>query len=247
MEFGCVRDKADKRDFLMKAYLPAVKLPVKTDYSKKMTRVRDQGNEGTCVGFSSIAGMREYQEKIDYKKAVELSPRFLYNECKKADKTKNEGTTIRTAMKVLKHLGVCREFYWPYKPRQKDKAKTGARTDAKKNRIFSYARIMGLVELKTSLFVKGPCVIGVQVFRGMMETNSGMVPMPKKNDKIYGGHAICPVGYDDNKEVVKFKNSWSDKWGDRGYGYLPYKYVEKYMMDAWSSIDILDAAPVALK
>lgn len=240
MLFGCRKDKKDKRDYLMSAYLPVLKLPKRIDYTERMTAVRDQGDEGTCVGFSSVAGMKEYQEKIDWKKYVELSPRFLYSECKKIDKLKSEGTTIRTAMKVLKKKGVCREVFWPYKPHQKDKPKAGAALDAKKNVVLGYARIADLYELKASLAQKGPCVIGVEVFRGMMETKTGHVPMPKRGEKLLGGHAICPVGYNDNKALIKFKNSWSEKWGDKGYGYLPYKYVEKYMMDAWSSVDVED-------
>ena len=57
---------------------------------------------------------------------------------------------------------------------------------------------------------------------------------------------FCAVGYEDKKKVIKFKNSWSDKWGQKGYGLLPYAYVERYMMDAWSSVDIEDPNPLTL-
>ena len=240
MLFGCKRDKQDKRDYLMSAYLPVLKLPKRIDYTSEMTPVRDQGNEGTCVGFSSAVGMKEYQEQEDWKRYVELSPRFLYSECKRADKNKEEGTTIRTAMKVLKKIGVCQEKYWPYIAGLTGKVRPGARVDAKKNKVLAYARIADLYELKASLVQKGPCVIGVEVFRGMMEAATGMVPMPKRGEKMLGGHAICPVGYDDNTGMVKFKNSWSAKWGKNGYGFLKYEYVEKYMMDGWSTLDSVE-------
>ena len=45
--------------------------------------------------------------------------------------------------------------------------------------------------------------------------------MPEKNEATFGSHAICPVGYDDKKKVIKFKN-WSNQWKDRGYGELTY-------------------------
>jgi len=35
-------------------------------------------------------------------------------------------------------------------------------------------------------------------------------------------------------------------WGDKGYGYLPFAYIERYMMDAWSSVDIEDPNPLTL-
>jgi len=82
---GCIRDKFDQRDYLMRAYLPLIKLPKKIDWTPKMSPVRDQGQQGTCVGFAATTGMKEYQEKLDYQKLVILSPRFLYSECKKID------------------------------------------------------------------------------------------------------------------------------------------------------------------
>ena len=246
-QFGCIRDKFDNRDYLMRVYLPAIKLPRKIDYTPELSPVRDQANEGTCVGFATAIGMKEYQELVDYKKLVMLSPRFIYSECKKIDGMPDaEGTTIRTAMKVLKDKGICREKFWPYSPHQKNKPKKGALSDAKKFRIITYARILNLNELRLSLFSKGPCVIGVEIFKGMLDTATGMVAMPKKNESALGGHAICAVGYDDNKKIIKFKNSWSAGWGRKGYGFLPYAYIDRYMMDAWSSVDIDDPNPLTL-
>lgn len=245
---GCRRDTKDARDRLMRAYLPVAKLPKKIDYTQKMTPVRDQGDEGTCVAFSSAAGMKEYQEQIDWKKYMELSPRFLYSLCKKIDgEPGSEGTQIRFAMKVLKAYGVCEEKYWPYAPHQSNGPKPGASADAKKFKELSYARILGLDELKLSIVSKGPCVIGIECFRGIMKTRTDRVPMPAPGERTLGGHAICAVGYDDAAKLLKFKNSWSAAWGDRGYGYLPYNYVNKYMMDAWSSVDIRDAVPMTIE
>lgn len=246
-KFGCLKDKFDERDYLMRVYLPLLKLPLKIDYTNKMLPVRDQGEEGTCVGFAVTCGMKEYQEFLDYRKLVELSPRFLYNECKKIDGLPNaEGTTIRSAMKVLEKLGVCREKFWTYTPFQKDKSKRGARSDAKRFCIKTYARVLNLNELRLSLSSHGPLVLGIEVFEGIIKTKTGLVPLPRKNEISLGGHAITAIGYDDKKKIIKFKNSWSTKWGNKGFGYLPYAYVEKYMIDAWSSVDIEDPNPLTL-
>jgi C1A family cysteine protease len=245
--FGCIKDKFDDRDYLMRAYLPLVKLPKKIDWTPKMSPVRDQGEEGTCVSFATATGMKEYQELLDYEKLVILSPRFVYSECKKIDGMPElEGTTIRAAMRVLGLKGVCREKFWPYQANQKDKAKEGTIKDAKRFCIKTYARILNLNELRLSIATKGPCVIGISVFEGMIKTKTGLVPLPKKNETTLGGYAICAVGYDDAKKLVKFKNSWTDKWGQKGYGFLHYAYVERYMMDAWSSVDIKDPNPLTL-
>jgi hypothetical protein len=70
---------------------------------------------------------------LDWKKYMELSPRFLYSDCKKNDgHPGEEGTEIRVAMKVLVKDGVCEEKYWPYAPHQNDKPKPAPLPDAKK-------------------------------------------------------------------------------------------------------------------
>jgi len=245
--FGCIKDKFDGRDYLMRAYLPVAKLPKKVDYTQKMSPVRDQGDEGVCVGFAVASGMKEYQEFLDYQKLVLLSPRFVYSEAKKIDGMPGlEGTTIRASMQVLKKIGICQEKFWPYQPHQKDKPKVGAKVNAQKFLIITYARILDLNELRLSLFSKGPCVLGVEVFEGMLKTKTGVVPIPKKNETSLGGHAIAACSYDDKKKIIKFKNSWSTKWGDKGFGYLSYEYIQRYMMDAWSSVDIDDLNPLTL-
>jgi len=248
LKLGYIQDKFDQRDYLMRAYLPLVKLPNKIDWTPQMSPVRDQGQEGTCVGFAATTGMKEYQEKADYQKLIILSPRFLYSECKKIDgmPPQEEGTTIRAAMSVLNSKGVCQEKFWPYQPLKKNKPLSGASSNAKKFRILTYARILNLDELCMSLATKGPAVLGIKVFPGIFKTKSGILPLPKKGEYSVGGHAICAVGYDNKKQLVKFKNSWSAKWGDRGYGYIPFEYVRKYLMDAWSSVDIEDPNPLTL-
>jgi C1A family cysteine protease len=53
----------------------------------------------------------------------------------------------------------------------------------------------------------------------------GIIPIPD-GSLARGSHAICVVGYDDNSSWFKFKNSWGEEWGDKGYG-----------SDAWVSVD----------
>ncbi len=246
---GYIPDKFDRNDYLMRGFLrPTVKIPEKIDYTEAITPVRDQGNEGVCVGFASVCGMKEYQEQKDYGKPVELSPRFVYSECKKVDGSPNsEGTSIRVAMKVLSETGVCRELLWPYSPHQTDNPRLGYLVDASKFKIQSYARILNLHELKLTLATHGPNVtIGVMVYQGMMTTKNGVVPLPKRRDRALGGHAIYPVGYNDKTQFVKFKNSWGEGWGNNGFGYLPYRYITRYMIDAWSSVDIDDPNPLTI-
>lgn len=46
------------------------------------------------------------------------------------------------------------------------------------------------------------------------------------------GHAIILVGYDDDKKVFTFKNSWGTSWGFQGYGKISYNYIKNYRWGA---------------
>lgn len=231
--------------------LPPIPLPVKIDYTDEMTPVRNQGNEGTCVAFASVVGVKEYQDAKEYKKNLGLSPRYLYSLCKKNDGSpEEEGTYPRVAMKMLLKYGTPPESYWPYRPHQKDKPKAGADKAAVKYKVTAYARLKTVLEMKRSLAVNGPYLAGVDVYESWFTKkaqDSGFIPMPKRSEQYQGGHAICVIGYDDSKKMFKFKNSWGSGWGDKGYGYLAYDYIKQYCVDAWSATDLIENPMMLVK
>jgi hypothetical protein len=118
---GCRKDPEDLRDIPMGLVLPPVPIPKTADYTPNMSPVRNQGTEGTCVAFASVVGVKEYQDKKEYDRLIQLSPRYLYYLCKKFDgQPFQDGTYPRIAMKVLAKYGVAEESCWPYKPFQRD-------------------------------------------------------------------------------------------------------------------------------
>ncbi|MCY8856534.1 C1 family peptidase [Bacillus atrophaeus] len=239
---GFIPSPEDRRDILMSAILPVFSAPRKVDYTDQMTAVRDQGAEGTCVGFACAVGLKEYQEKKEHTNNIDLSPRFLYQKCKERDGIPDqEGTYIKIALGVLKEVGVCEETYWPYVADNTGSPKPGAEENASRYKIKAYARLDSLETMKRSLVVNGPCVAGVPVYQNWSTQEvwtSGKILMPG-NSPLEGGHAICIVGYDDDTEMFKFKNSWDTVWGDNGYGYLPYEYMELADSEAWSATDLI--------
>lgn len=247
-EFGCEKSPLDVQDYLMGKYLaPAAPLPRKYNIPEKPTPVRSQMKEGACVGFALAVGVKEYQEQIDYKRFVALSPRYIYEEAKKISGHKS-GTTLKAAMQVVKSKGVCEEMYWPYRVPQVISKDSKADENAAKYKVRTYARITNLRQLKGSLVQFGPILIGVKVYKSIHNIKSdGIVPTPNKmwpsNWKPIGGHAVCVVGYDDDRQLIKFKNSWGPEWGEKGYGYFSYKYLQSNLMDAFSSVDIDDPKP----
>ena len=249
--FGCYKSKLDRRDVLLAPYLKKEKIPHTYDITHKMTPVKNQGKEGSCTGFAGV-GMKEYQEQIDYGEYVELAERFLYNEAKKKYWGRNwqskQGADLRSVVKVLKELGVCEERFYPYIPGDTDLHLPGAYINSQKYKIKSYARITNLRELKHSIYQYGPVIIGFRVFKSIRKTGGdGIVPTPNmmlpSNWRSLGGHAVVVCGYNDDLELVKFKNSWGEDWGFHGYGFLSYEYIKRHLLDAFSTVDIDDPHP----
>jgi len=250
------RDVNDSRDKLFSkartllSEAPEV-LPSQKDWTPEMSPVKDQGSLGSCVAFA-VCAMKEWQEqkenlleieggKLDYRKKrfYDLSEQWIYYMCKKIDPWPNEeGTSIRYGMKVLQKIGVPVEDGWEYNDKVKGKPESWSSLVARWNTIKSYRRLNGLQEIRTALNL-GPCVIGIELFDEFFYVDkTGIVRWPAQSWKSAGGHAICLVGYDDDKELLKFKNSWSTAWGQDGYGYISYNYANKYIWDAWAAEDM---------
>lgn len=51
--------------------------------------------------------------------------------------------------------------------------------------------------------------------------------------RIDGGHLVLLCGYDLHKEVVYFKNSWGEEWGDKGYGEIPLDKIDD-LLEVWA-------------
>ena len=141
-------------------------------------------------------------------------------------------------MKALAEKGVCPEECWPYQPYQTDSPCAGADGKALPFRIRTYARLSGIEEMERSLSVNGPFMAGVEVFSAWFESGRGRIPLPDPDETSMGGHAICIMGYSREGSYFKFKNSWGVDWGDSGYGYLPYEYMNRHCLDAWSGTDL---------
>lgn len=253
------KDVDDFRDFPFMCSLDVSTLksgilasrPSSIDHSDLMSPVKDQGQLGSCVGFA-VTAMKEWQEQKEHQEEVaagkanhrdekyyDLSESWVYWSAKKIDGWPNdEGTSIRYGMKVLSKIGVPCEKAWPYSDEVKGEPEKWANLVAIWSLIGSYYRINNLDELKTAL-LQGPVVIGIGCYEEIFDTNeTGVVSMPLRPQYCYGGHAICVCGYDDMRSLIKFKNSWGDSWGDKGYGYLQYDYIRNYMWDAWACKDL---------
>lgn len=221
------------------ATLAAPTAQTRLDYTPQMTPVRDQGPVGSVVGFAAAAAL-EYQIRVRLKRAVTISPSYIYYFARKdaGDNSHSDtGATVRNAIRVLQKRGAVAEEAWPYQAQTVLRDPPPRTLTAKHYRIRVSAPLHGVRQIRAALQQYGPIVTGITVyesFESRSTARTGVVPDPKPNEQVLGGHAICLVGYDDASRRFKFKNSWGANWGDHGYGYLSYNYVKKLSSDAWA-------------
>ncbi|MFH1969396.1 MAG: C1 family peptidase [Verrucomicrobiota bacterium] len=256
-KLGWLPDVPDTRDIPFAAVfrIPR-KLPARADLRAGCSPVEDQENLGSCtaqalVGALEFLQLRALESPPDKSPIVnqkskidsfrDLSRLFVYYNERVAIGTVQEdsGAMLRTGIKTLKALGVCRESLWPYEIRRFTEKPTAACfTEAANHQVTAYQRLNTLAEMKACLAMGLPFVFGFAVYEHVMSVavaRTGRIRLPRKSERMLGGHAVMAVGYQENTRMVLFRNSWGAAWGQAGYGQMPYAYLEsrEFSDDFW--------------
>lgn len=212
-------------------------LPAKKDLRPGCPPVYDQGKLGSCTANAIAAAIAFEQKRLKTPDKFTPSRLFIYFNERDIRGTIHcdTGAPLRAGMKAVNQLGVCPEEKaspgaWPYDLTQFEARPPQVCYEAAKHvRALSYHRLRHkLSDLKGCLAEGYPFVFGITVyesFEGPAVRQSGVVPLPKLDEKVIGGHAVMAVGYDDSRNVLIARNSWGHAWGDQGYFYLPYEYL----------------------
>jgi hypothetical protein len=59
-----------------------------------------------------------------------------------------------------------------------------------------------------------------------------------KNPDVCGGHAVTITGYDMNKKIFFFKNSWGEEWGHEGYGTMTFDTLDRFSSGQYISVKL---------
>lgn len=206
----------------------------------------NQGSNGTCVAWSTSYAARTISyciqnqltggEKI---KSVAFSPDYLYYYIKTAgDNNCTKGAKIENALKVLADKGglLLSENITPcinnMDTATDNKAK-GYTIKAYTSLTTFFGRITKneIIIIKKSLAEKKPIIFSLKSFKSLTKIGiDGVWNIPDTSDESIGNHAVCIVGYDDNKLNGAFEvmNSWGTTWGNNGYFWLTYDQIIKY-------------------
>lgn len=231
-------DKLDARDYKYKL-TPKV-APNVVDLRSYCSPVENQGNLGSCTG-QAIAGAIELLNKRNGK-YNDISRLFIYYYERLLIGTVNydSGAYIRDGIKATNHYGASLETYWPYDVKKfRLEPVVEAKNDALNRKVTRYERITSFDGCIDALSNGYPIVMGFNVYDSFMSVSvarTGNMPYPNtKREKLLGGHAVLLVGYDKKRKVFIARNSWGDRWGERGYFYMPFAVVTNTSMsgDFW--------------
>jgi len=239
-------DKAEVYEPLAEGY--GNTLPSATSLLQYAPKRGFQGRQGSCVGWASSYGARTIMQAratgADPNQVI-FSPSFLYNQIALQG---CNGAYMRNAMKVLHERGDLPMRDFPYD--ENTCSNSPSRADmqqAAQYRIKGYNRLSvdadrydtNLKALKQNLAQGAPVVIGAMVGGSFMENMRGKdVWIPTRNDynmRGFGGHAMCVIGYDDNKAGGAFQimNSWGPDWGNNGVAWIRYDDFSHFTKEAY--------------
>jgi C1A family cysteine protease len=236
-------------------------LPASVDLREWCSPIENQEDLGSCTANAGV-GMVEYFERRAFGKHIDASRLFLYKTTRNLMGVKGDtGAYLRTTMGALALFGVLPEKYWQYTDDKKkfDKEPPAfCYAFAQNYQSIQYFRLDPagtpakdiLSQIKTQLSAGIPSMFGFAVYSSISQARTtGKIPYPTAKEELLGGHAIVAVGYDDGikikntnpggietKGALIIRNSWSEEWGDKGYGYLPYDYVLNELADDWWSL-----------
>jgi C1A family cysteine protease len=192
--------------------------------------VYDQLHLNSCSANALAAVMRFDEIKEGRRRLPEPSRLFIYyNERLVAGVVDEDApVSLRDGYRTIAKYGACPEPRWPYVPRRFRRRPTPlCYADARRRLAIEYYRIQRTIShLRACLAERHPFVFGVAVHKSMFKVRShGLIPVPRRGDPLVGGHAVVAVGYMHTERLFVIRNSWGTRWGNRGYGYLPYAFM----------------------
>ena len=151
----------------------------------------DQGAEGACIGFAWAHELAARPVAVAGMNAGVA--RQIYYDAQKLDEWPGgaypgasefyEGTSVLAGAKACKAIGLIAEYRWAF----------------------------GLNDLRKALGYKGPAVLGINWYDGMMNPDPDGRIQP--TGPYLGGHAILAYAVSEKHKRVYLHNSWGPEWG----------------------------------
>lgn len=239
---GCRPDPHDPRDRPLGALLPSLDAPpFSASVMDPRVVAKQQLRTSSCVGQGTSQGLRLGRLKAG-EDCPELSARFIYRAALTAEHaTTDDGTHIRSAIKVVQTLGCATEAAFPFSEQDILAPITlaAAHDAADRYGLRGYYRIYAsdVVGVKRAIAAGYPVVAGWTVTQAFEDWRGGD-PIGVLTDPVLGGHCMCIVAY--AGDVFDLLNSWGIGWGRNGHALVTSDFVAT-AFDMWA-LDVREAS-----
>jgi hypothetical protein len=190
---------------------------------------RDQGDRPPGLAFATTAA-HELARNNGGSTSGRLSEDALYWGCKLLYDDIGPGTDFKSMSLNMDQRGQPEHAAWPYDLDHDDATMLSPPTSAAGAVWYRSSMSSGssdLLDIKSSLVSGAVAIVGLELTEDFFQSSDGFVRAPTPVTKLYGGHAVLFVGFDDNAfgGAFVFRNSWGQNWGDSGYGHLAYAFA----------------------
>ena len=239
--YGCEFENIDTARVL-KANFPQERgsLPASFSLKQYAPKPKSQGPLNSCAAWSSAYAGLTIIKGIEYNSAQNpCDPIHLYNRIQTSLNREPciKGSTIEAALKILKTNGCA--LYGEYSQH------CGPEPLVQKfpTNLYDFQHLENsVISYKKSLINKQPIIAGFIAYQSTGWDSGKNIINGVWNGKFekepLGGHGMCIVGFDDNKEGGAFEimNSWGENWGDGGFFWIKYTDIIKNIKYAYSLI-----------
>lgn len=149
----------------------------------------------------------------------------------------DNGVRIGNMCKAVNNYQLCTEDTWPYHV-----ASFGIsppvlvrRASGDQGHFSSVQLATDIYDIKRCLTEQSPVLVDVRVyesFESIAADESGILPIPKVNERFLGIHTLLLMGYDDSTRTMLALNSFGVNWGMQGFCLLPFEYMP-LVIDVW--------------
>ena len=212
-------------------------IPTSVDLREYFLAAEDQLNLPASCAHACL-GLVQYFERRAHGRLLRPSWLFLHQNARRWVEGSG-GLDLRVTFKAMQHCGVPPERFWPYQTERVDALPDAflysfqdpyrglhyLRLDERK---ASGGEVLGRV--KAFAAAGFPCCFGCSIPNSL--TLDGQIPYRPTFDSPLGGQALIVAGYDDrwlrgSRGALLVRSSWGSAWGEHGYGWLPYAFVEE--------------------
>jgi len=186
-----------------------------------------QENIDCCASSASLLAAEIIMSKHNQPRHFSrLFPYYMAR--KKQGRIGQKGTDLNTILEVLSVNGVCLDQQWPLRPSLVDREPSIlAIEEAAKYRIDSYEYVQ-LSNFDKFVENKIPVIVGMRTGKQFWKLTGKLeeqkyYPVNDTDNRYSHGHAVVIVGNRPDLNSWIVANSRGLRWGDRGFGILPYE------------------------